>query len=226
MHTQFVVVGDIHGSARQLRALLERDLFQERHVIFLGDYVDVGLESKEVIDLLIQFNASRHGVRFLRGNHDVALAEYLRTGDFAEYAANGGIPTIRSYCGEVSGDVHSAMLRSVPPSHEEFLKHLVDYVETPNYLFSHSGYDPSDPMDRSRESMVLMSHQELFEQPLRLQKVAVCGHYFQRSHVPVMRDDLVCLDTGCGMLGGPLTALLLPERHGIQVSADLAVTPI
>jgi serine/threonine protein phosphatase 1 len=226
MQAQFVVVGDIHGSAHQLKVLLNLDLLQERVVVFLGDYVDVGLQSREVIDLLIRFGGSREHVRFLRGNHEVALLDYLHTGHFAEYAASGGIPTIRSYCGEVSGNVHSAMLASVPPAHREFLRQLSDFVETDSYLFSHAGYDPGHPMDRSQRSMVLTSHQELFEQPAVLPKVTVCGHYFQRSHAPIIRPHLVCLDTGCGMLNGPLTALLLPERQGVQVWPHLSVTSV
>jgi serine/threonine protein phosphatase 1 len=222
---RFIVVGDIHGSLSQLTALLElQDAFRNRPTVFLGDYVDVGMQSMGVIDLLLRFRASHHDTVFLKGNHDIALMEYLRTGDFGVYAVNGGIPTIRSYCGVVHGDVHASMISSVPAVHIEFLAGLENYVETPEYLFSHSGYDPAAPDVRSFEGMVLESHQTLFQGELTLPKLAVCGHYFQNTHRPFVSDRFICLDTGCGILNGPLTAMLLPERRFVQVWPDLTLT--
>ena len=51
----------------------------------------------------------------------------------------------------------------------------------------------------------------------------MCGHYFQQTRRPHISDGIICLDTGCGILNGPLTAALLPERQLIQVSTDLRV---
>lgn len=222
---RFVVVGDIHGSLPQLTALLElKDEFRGRRAVFLGDYVDVGIQSKGVIDLLLRFRSFHQNAVFLKGNHDVGLLEYLRAANFGTYAENGGIPTIRSYCGEVHGDVHARMLEAVPTSHREFLATLQDYFETQEYLFSHSGYDPTAPSVRSLESMVLENHQGLFQGERTLPKVAICGHYFQNTFRPFLADLFICLDTGCGILSGPLTAMLLPERRIVQVWPDLTVS--
>jgi serine/threonine protein phosphatase 1 len=218
----FIVVGDIHGCSAQLRVLLERrELHQGRRVVFLGDFVDVGPDAPGVIDLLLAFGAKRPDTVFLQGNHDFGLLAYLRSGDFAAYAEAGGIATIRAYCGEVRGDVRAAFERTMPQAHYGFLRDLKPYLETENYLFSHCGYSPESPSDRSLETMVLQSHQRLFDNGATLEKLAVCGHYFQRTQKPFITERVICLDTGCGILGGPLSAALLPDLRIVQVSTDL-----
>ncbi len=221
---KYFAIGDVHGCSAQLDALLQcRELYEGRRVVFLGDYVDVGPDSKTVIECLLEFKAKHPRTVFLMGNHDLALRSYLRTGDFVAYARVGGIATIRAYCGEVRGDVHAAFAGAIPAAHREFLANVKSYFETKDYLFSHCGYSPGDPLDRSAQSMVLRSHQRLFTGETPLQKVAVCGHYFQRTHVAVLTETLICLDTGCGILSGPLTAAMLPERRVVQVSPGLVI---
>lgn len=216
-----VAVGDIHGSANQLARLLDvPDLFAGRLPVFLGDYVDVGDDSRQVVDSLLAFRAQHPDVVFLKGNHDIGLMDYLSGGSFADYASAGGINTIRSYCGRVYGDVRLALRQAVPPEHLEFFSGLRDFFETSDYLFSHAGYASGAPLDRSVTNMVRAAHLELFSEAPTLSKVAVCGHYFQRSFKPFLGDRVICLDTGCGLLDGPLTAMTLPERVSVQVWPD------
>lgn len=220
----YFVVGDIHGCASQLEVLLsKRDLYQHRRVIFLGDYVDVGPDSKKVLDLLIALRGEGIDMIALEGNHEAALKAFLSGGDFASYARIGGIATINVYCGEIYGDVRAALAQSLPPSHKEFLASLRTFVETAGYLFSHAGYSPSSPFDRTRDTMVLRSHQDLFTSPPTLDKTSICGHYFQKTRKAHIGPHVICLDTGCGILNGPLTAALMPERKLIQVSPNLSV---
>ena len=222
---KFLVVGDVHGCSHQLKALLDREkLHRDREVVFLGDFVDVGPDSRGVIDLLLEFGSGRADAVFLQGNHDYGLVSYLRSGDFATLAQAGGIATVRSYCGGVKGDVRAALARALPDAHLNFLQGLRPFFETESYLFSHCGYAPESPLDRSPEAMVLRSHQGLFERKPPLPKLAVCGHYFQRTHEPFISERVICLDTGCGVLEGPLSALLLPEVQVVQISTDLTVS--
>ncbi len=223
--TKYFVIGDIHGCGLQLARLLEeRYLMHGRRVIFLGDYVDVGPDSRSVLEQLISFEARHGDVVFLEGNHENALKLYLEQGDFGRYAECGGIATIRSFCGEVRGDVHEAFSKAICPVQVDFLSRLKTHLETSNFLFSHCGYSITHPENRSREMMVLASHQDLFKGAGTLDKVAVCGHYFQRTQRPFISESVICLDTGCGVLQGPLTAIELPERRLIQVSTNLALT--
>jgi serine/threonine protein phosphatase 1 len=220
----YFVVGDIHGCANQLEVLLSNpELYRNRQIIFLGDYIDVGPDSKRVIDMLLKLSGLHVRMVALEGNHEAALKSFLDGGDFASYAQIGGIATLKTYCGEIYGDVLSALDRALPSSHRQFLSSLKTFVETSEYLFSHAGYSPSVPFDRSRDTMVLRSHQDLFTSRPTLNKTCVCGHYFQQTRRPHISQGVICLDTGCGILNGPLTAALLPEKQLIQVSEDLRV---
>ena len=219
-----LVVGDIHGAHGQLQALLRQDaLFKERVPVFVGDYVDVGIQSRETVQALIELKVSNRSAVFLKGNHDLGFMRYMRSGQLGAYACMGGISTIRSYCGVIHGDVHRATLRSVPASHREFFESLDDYFETTEYLISHAGYSPAAPDDRSTAAMVLGTHQDLFRGDLPLKKLCVSGHYSQRTQRPLIRRGYLCVDTGCGLAAGPLTAVCLPELLVTQVWPSLFV---
>jgi serine/threonine protein phosphatase 1 len=207
-------IGDIHGEAGLLEGLLRTlSRYNPRHLVFLGDYVNMGENSRRVLDLLSyarqQWNG---GITCLAGNHDLMLLNYIRHGDIATFAATGGIQTICSYVSDVNNDVHTTFVRSFPSSHLSFLQSLEPYFEQSDVFASHSGIDARDPTDRSLMTMAgggsfaALRHQVL-------PKFLVCGHFVQRSFLPYMTDWAACLDTGCGTAGGPLCAMLWPERE-------------
>jgi serine/threonine protein phosphatase 1 len=215
----FVVVGDIHGRLDKLEKLLANiGAFRDRTAVFLGDYVDVGPHSYQVINRLIRFQEECPESIFMLGNHDYGMLQYMEGGNFSKFAAEGGIPTIVSYCGTVRGDPHLQFIRAVPAEHITFLRNLRPFFETSNYFLSHSGLNPRNPEDRSFEAIVLGSYEELFSTTVTIDKTVICGHYYQRGCLPFLSDKFICIDTGCGILPeGRLTALLLPERSAIQV---------
>lgn len=221
---KYLVIGDIHGCSLQLRELLNyAELENQRRMVFLGDYVDVGPSSADVIGQLCALRAHRPDTLFLKGNHDYYMTEYIRNKNYVLYAKQGGIPTIKSYTGTVHGDVHQRLISAIPENHLDFLRSLLSFHETETYLFSHCGYDIDRPNDRSVQTMVSTTHPELFSQRPSLNKTSVCGHYYQRTREPHLGERLICLDTGCGILRGPLTAMLLPERSFVQVSESLEI---
>src|SRR5215475_6743943 len=102
---RYFVIGDIHGCSDQLNVLLRHgELYRDRRVVFLGDYVDVGADSRRVIDQLIRFREQHPNSIALEGNHEFALKTFLQTGDFVSYAEAGGLTTVKAYCGNVYGD--------------------------------------------------------------------------------------------------------------------------
>lgn len=113
-------------------------------------------------------------------------------------------------------NVRAEFLDVFPYDHREFLASCPDFFETADFIVSHCGINPRNPSSRTRADMVTASHEELFLQDLNVAKVVVCGHYTQASGRPYVRKNFICLDTGCGTAGGPLTALLWPERVFIQ----------
>jgi serine/threonine protein phosphatase 1 len=214
---RYVAIGDVHGCKDRLeRLLVKLDVYANHNLVFLGDYVDVGPDAKGVIQLLIDLVQNRPFTRVLAGNHELEMLAYIESGDFVRYAKRGGLATIRSYCGQVTGDVHAAFCKAVPDEHTQFLRSLETFYETNDFLFSHAGYDPESPLDRSLQSTTTVSHASLLSGQGTFAKTAVCGHYFQKEMKPMMLNNLIALDTGCGVLGGPLTAVELPTRTVIQ----------
>lgn len=210
-----IVVGDIHGDARRLDALLTRLDLTGRDLIFVGDYVDRGPDSRAVLNTLCELKrVLGDRVVFLAGNHDIAFLRFLRDGNLARFAALGGIATLRSYVAAPIGDLLATVLDTVPSEHIAFLEALVPAWNHGGYLISHTGFDPDHPNDRSMFAMAECSHPRIFERTLDF--AVVCGHYVQRGRVPKISDRLLCIDTGCGTIDGPLTALLLPERSFLQ----------
>jgi serine/threonine protein phosphatase 1 len=215
MNERATIVGDIHGDARRLDAMLSTLDLQDRKLVFVGDYIDRGPDSRSVLSILCDLKrALGDRVVFLAGNHDLAFLRYLEDGDLARFAAFGGIATLRSYVTAPVGDVLATMLAAIPSEHVAFLEALLPAWNHGDWLISHTGLDPEHPDDRSMAAMAERSHPDMFQQAL--DRMVVCGHYVQRDRTPTITDRLICIDTGCGTVGGPLTALLLPERSILQ----------
>lgn len=220
MYDRLAVVGDVHGDSARLKLMLAALQGRVARIVFVGDYVDRGPDSAGVLDILAATVADQSmAVLLLAGNHEAGLIRYLETGDFVPYAAAGGMATIRSYVQVARGNVHDQLRRSMPREHVALLRSLSTHLETESLLVSHAGFDPKMPMARTPETMVegrfgaLLAGAEL---PLP-RPLVVCGHYIQRSKRPFNRGGFYCLDTGCGSIGGPLTALLLPQREYVTI---------
>src|SRR3954463_9356161 len=126
MDERAVVIGDIHGDARRLDALLAKLDLQDRKLVFLGDYIDRGPGSRSVLGILCDLKrALADQVVFLAGNHDLAFLRYLKDGNLARFAAFGGIATLRSYVTTPVGDLLASVLGAVPSEHVAFLEALV-----------------------------------------------------------------------------------------------------
>lgn len=120
------VFGDIHGRARQLREILEAVDYDERHdrVIFVGDLIDRGDESPEVVECVLQLRRRNPNVVCLRGNHEQMLLDLLDYGDpLWLIPENGGIQTLQQYGFDIDENTASLAI-GIPESHIEFLRSL------------------------------------------------------------------------------------------------------
>ena len=154
---------------------------------------------------------------FLLGNHEVALLAFLSGKlSFLEYAWMGGLPTIQSYVGEASEDVRSELSAAMPASHREFLSNCKPFFETDHLVASHAGINSACPDSRELKEIVLGRHPSIFDGDLRLNKLIICGHYLQTALKPFAKNGVICLNTGCGTIEGPATALLYPEMTFLQ----------
>jgi serine/threonine protein phosphatase 1 len=219
VNEKILIVGDIHGDWRRLSRMLEAIERLNRRTIFLGDYVNRGPESNQVIESLSRLSLYRGDqFVFLAGNHELALIRFLDGGSFGEFAAMGGIPTIKSYVADqIYGNVSDVLQKSLPAHHLDFMKNLEACWESDALLVSHAGYDPEHPLERSLEFMVARTHPSMFADKTPPRSLVVCGHYVQNSGLPYVSERLICIDTGCGTRKGRLTAVLLPERCFITV---------
>jgi len=146
MGTRIFAIGDIHGCSRKLETLLGRLPLDSQNdlLIFLGDYLNRGPESRKVLRILLDVKRKVRRSIFLLGNHEHDLLEYARTGDQAllrGLRAMGVEPTLSSYGSPVRslGD-----LSFLPEDHRLFLEQLLPYFRLDRYLFTHAGVIPGE----------------------------------------------------------------------------------
>ncbi len=207
-------VGDVHGRARKLRALIERIPFDPvcDVLVFLGDYIDRGKDSREVVEIVRGLQAASERVICLRGNHEQMFLDVLGGADPLLYFWNGGRATFTSY--RAWEDERGCYHVPIPESHHLFLERLPHYVETDRYLFVHAGLRPGVPLtEQTPEDLLWIRHEFIFS-VLPLEKKVIFGH--TPFHEPLVMDDKIGIDTGAGY-GGQLTCVQLPDEVFYQI---------
>ncbi|NBC18235.1 MAG: serine/threonine protein phosphatase [Bacteroidetes bacterium] len=211
-----IAIGDIHGCAATLDALLDRlDVASDDHLIFVGDYIDRGPNSKAVIDRLLDLRETTR-CTFLRGNHEAFMLDYLDMDAFDLWRMNGGLATLQSYANG-QRTIH------IPDTHVDFVRQTDLYLDTPDFFFVHAGLRPDLTVQENKqqgsEEVFLWERSHLDAPTLAWEKTVVCGHTPRQR--PVNRDKLINIDTGCVYHMHPnmghLTAVRLPEREFTSV---------
>jgi serine/threonine protein phosphatase 1 len=212
-----LAIGDIHGCSAMLDDLLAAvQPAPDDRLVFLGDYVDRGPDTRGVIDRLIALKANPNVV-CLRGNHELMMARSRR--DKSEYKmwyAVGGMQALASY-GPAPGRMGS--LADVPELHWRFFEsELVDYLETETHLFVHAGVAFDRPMAEQDEGALFWDFFDPDAPPDHVSgKTVVCGHSSQKSGNILDRGTAICIDT-FAYGGGWLTCLDADSRHYWQVN--------
>ena len=218
MSGRLFAVGDIHGCRAELETLLGGlALAHGDTLVFVGDYMDRGPDSRGVIDLCIGLGGrSDVTTVFLKGNHEDMCLDYIgRTGRWGEaWLGNGGAATMRSY-GIDARSGSAAALAAIPDSHLGFLDALRPSLMEEGWLFVHAGIRPDRGWAAQDEEDLFWIREEFILRPHGLPQTIVFGHTPHRS-VLVDLPYKVGIDTGC-VYGGALTALELPERTVHQV---------
>ena len=198
-----IAIGDVHGCAKELRMLLAKlPITTATTVVFLGDYVDRGPDSKGVIDEVIALR-SRCRVVSLEGNHEAMMLEFLDRPDSigaALFILNGGTATLESYPDGVGG-------YAVPEAHRRFLRELLLVWESERHFFVHAGV-PDMPLAElvptDHKELLLWVRTPFLKSKFRWGKLIVHGH--SPVDAPEFKDNRINLDTGC-VFGNRLTAL-------------------
>ena len=214
-------IGDIHGRADLLdQVLLRIDAHQAAHPafrpveIFLGDYIDRGPGSREVLDRLSARSQARETV-CLKGNHETFIEEFLNDPTFlSEWRHNGGFETLLSYglMPSVQMDLaEQARLAAtfgqvLPLSHRLFLGGLRTSHTCGDYFFAHAGVRPGIPLAKQREEDLLWIREDFLLYEDDFSKIVVHGHTPVRE--PDIRLNRINIDTGA-YATGQLTCLML-----------------
>jgi serine/threonine protein phosphatase 1 len=223
-------IGDIHGCRDKLARLLEMlhyDPAADR-LIFLGDYIDRGPDSKGVIDMMLELQHENTANIFLMGNHEDNFLTYVhacRMDGGASYwltepfFAGGGVATLQSYCPGLRHPSEERLLAAIPPTHLTFLANLRLYWTNQDYIAVHAGVRPGIVLERQNENDLLRIRGPFLYTPHGLGKCVVFGHTPFRE---VRRDiDKIGIDTGAcyaDMGYGKLTALCLQTQLTFQTA--------
>ncbi|MEJ2170396.1 MAG: metallophosphoesterase family protein [Desulfobacterales bacterium] len=206
MTGKIFAIGDIHGSFDRLQALMKKlpiD-FTRDTLIFIGDYIDRGPASVEVVDYLIDLKKRVPEIIFLKGNHEDMLEKYLDGTDRFTYLLNGGQKTLDSY---LSRNPQSEFY-PIPPAHMEFYRTLRLYYETEKYIFVHAGLRPKVPLASQETEDLLWIRDKFIYSKYNFGKTVIFGH--TPLEKPLVESNKIGIDTGA-VYGNALTCVLLPE---------------
>jgi serine/threonine protein phosphatase 1 len=219
-------VGDVHGRAdllRRLHAEIAEDAALapagvERVLVYVGDYVDRGLESAEVLDALIERPLQGFHTIHLLGNHDAWLLAFLDDEAVGPaWLRYGGDTTLASYglrpTSPVDDQEHLKRLQGelrqrLPAAHRAFLESLPLSFELGDYLFVHAGVRPGVPLEQQEPQDLLWIREPFLSFAGDHGRVIVHGHTV--SPEPVLRVNRIGVDTGACWTGR-LTCLVLED---------------
>jgi serine/threonine protein phosphatase 1 len=218
--TRAYAIGDIHGRL-DLLVEIERRIADDaaaspaaRHaLVYLGDYVDRGNQSREVVDRLIDLPLPGFERVLLLGNHEESMLQFLVDVQIGPaWLAYGGAATLLSY-GIRPPDsdrdfvrVQEELRAKLPERHLAFLRGLkLRHVEG-DYYFVHAGVRPGIPLDDQRPEDLLWIRDEFLLSPRDFGKIIVHGHTITKT--PDIKRNRIGIDTGA-FASGTLTSLVL-----------------
>jgi serine/threonine protein phosphatase 1 len=241
IHGPIAVIGDLHGQTEKLSIVLDRlrqtPDFDRRWVVFIGDFVDRGPDSKAGIEMVLDFIKTHHRTTAVMGNHEFAMCSALGWLPVTETSSWGerwvelynSEKTFSSYGAKI-GDLKD-LAEKVPATHREFLSDLPWCVEHPQLLFVHAGLDPNMPF--KVQLRILQQTDYLLNRPqwlceksfVDMDPPADCPFTVVSGHVKVdkvvMRPRRILVDTTGGD-SGELSCVLMPEKRIITSAKNEA----
>ncbi|MEI7694370.1 MAG: metallophosphoesterase family protein [Chlorobium sp.] len=217
---RIIAIGDIHGCLFSLKKLIEKlNIEPGEQIVFLGDLIDRGPRSKEVVEYVIGLSV-QYSCHYIMGNHELMYLNYLDNRDVNNWVLCGGLATLKSY--------NSTDGRNIAQEHLAFFRNAKFFLETESYLFTHGGLDPELSI---QDNLRYYKPEEFCWQQVHMRqsfrdsnnynwkKTVVCAHTAVTE--PVLLDKLIAIDTGCVYKESPkmgkLTAVILPERTTVQI---------
>lgn len=229
------VIGDIHGRHDLLEALLakihadlQHDPISRTLLVFVGDLIDRGPGSAQVLERLRTYD--RPGIRtvFLLGNHEEVLLRILGgdTSLISGWLRFGGLECLQSYGidaanvrGRSAGELVETVRTAIPAAHLEFLRSFVDSCRFGDYLFVHAGIRPGIPLEQQQQTDLRWIREPFLRDETDHGFVVVHGHTIHRKVQE--RSNRIGIDTGAYRTG-VLTALVIEgkERRLIDTASE------
>jgi serine/threonine protein phosphatase 1 len=207
-------IGDIHGCASKLMDVLHKvSINADRDtLVFIGDYIDRGPRSREVVDIILGIKRRVRDVVCLIGNHEHMLINYHLHGTGEEmFFQNGGDVTAHAY-----GLKRTAqrVKMNIPEKHLAFYQSLLPYYETEHFIFVHAGLRPGIPLSGQHMEDVIWIRNDFIKSTFDFGKKVVFGH--TPIPKPLIEKNKIGIDTGA-VYGGKLTCIELTEMKIEQV---------
>ena len=208
---RYIAITDIHGELGKLESVLSKietrpdDIF-----VFMGDYIDRGDKSKEVVERVIK-QSETHECIYLIGSHEYALL-HAKQDDYYNYLFwnYGGPATVKSYGGR---------FENILDTHGDFFRSLKFYHLTDDYLFVHAGIDPRYSLEDQSEVDLVYIRSAFYRNKHNLKQKIIFGH--TEFDAPLVQDDKICIDLGCGKYkNAKLCALILDNRKETFIYSD------
>lgn len=196
--TRLIGISDIHGEYEKLCKVIDKISPQKDDtLIFMGDYIDRGAKSKEVVNKIISMKDICNCV-YLIGSHEYALL-HADSDEYYHYLFwnYGGTKTVESY----------GSFENILKTHGDFFRSLKYYYKTPEYLFIHAGIRPGIPLEKQNEVDMVYIRKDFYMNKHNLPLKIIFGH--TEFNEPLVQEDKICIDTGCGKYkNSPLTAII------------------
>lgn len=222
MINKIIAIGDVHGELNKLQKLFSKLSFEQNDtIVFLGDYIDRGEDSKGVIDFVLSLK-DRCNLVTLKGNHELFATDALKFTQgrmnlvhmFHSWMGNGGMSCLRSYCRDgLYMDKPYEIVEEMFIDHGDFFDNLRIAYETENHIFVHGHMAHEQDVDDVEEWQSLWGrYNDIW--PHKSGKTVVCGHSIQRDGVS--NDGFkICIDTGSFLPDGYITAMVIdgPKQY-------------
>lgn len=238
------VIGDVHGQVEKLLAVLEQlrmlPDYEDRWIVFIGDFVDRGADPKGAVELFLDVQMQHAKTAAIAGNHELAMAAALNLVPTPDYA-DWGPRWVRHYDSESTFESYGVgigeleeLSAALPDPHAQLLQDLPWCIEHPQYLFVHAGLDPNQPFETqlrilrardftlNRPSWLCSKSLVEAEPPADCRQTVVSGHV--RVPEVVIRPKRVLVDT-TGGYDGDLSCVLLPENRVITSAGHDGSSP-
>ena len=224
-------IGDIHGCLNELTSLhkkiLTNDKFKVKEdlLIYLGDYIDRGLKSKQVIDQIIKIKNEKIKTIHLMGNHEEFMVNFLfnKSNNIKNWLKFGVDQTFKSYGIEIVefikdgfediiiDKLRDILLEKMSSEHIDFFKSLKTSFSSEKYLFVHAGIDPNKKLTEQTKEDYLWSRSDIFfDKDFKAEKIIVHGHTPEENIVNY--PFRINIDTGC-FFSGKLSCVCLNDKN-------------